>query len=149
VIRNVNVEPAGSRIALAADDFSALEERIVRAVELVKHERGARAEAEKNAARLQSLMDAQAALLETGQRAAAHAGTGARAGAAAGGTAAEADRRDRVTMPENDNAITVEIYDQTYRLHGNDREYVERLAATVDSKMRAVAAQGGRSTRCG
>jgi cell division protein ZapA len=44
-------------------------------------------------------------------------------------------------MP-NDNAITVEIYDQTYRLNGNDREYVERLAATVDAKMRAVAAQG-------
>jgi cell division protein ZapA len=44
-------------------------------------------------------------------------------------------------MPEN-NAITVEIYDQTYRLNGNDREYVERLAATVDAKMRAVAAQG-------
>jgi cell division protein ZapA len=45
-------------------------------------------------------------------------------------------------MPETDSAITVEIYDQTYRLHGNDREYVERLAATVDAKMRAVAAQG-------
>lgn len=45
-------------------------------------------------------------------------------------------------MPENDSAITVEIYDQTYRLHGNDREYVEKLAATVDAKMRAVAAQG-------
>jgi cell division protein ZapA len=45
-------------------------------------------------------------------------------------------------MPETDSAITVEIYDQTYRLHGNDREYVEKLAATVDAKMRAVAAQG-------
>ncbi len=45
-------------------------------------------------------------------------------------------------MAENDTAITVEIYDQTYRLHGNDRDYVERLAATVDAKMRAVAAQG-------
>jgi cell division protein ZapA len=45
-------------------------------------------------------------------------------------------------MPDNDSVITVEIYDQTYRLNGNDREYVERLAATVDSKMRAVSAQG-------
>lgn len=45
-------------------------------------------------------------------------------------------------MPENDGAITVEIYDQTYRLHGTDREYVEKLAATVDAKMRAVATQG-------
>lgn len=56
-------------------------------------------------------------------------------------------------MPENDathagpnepQAITVEIYDQTYRLRGNDRSYVERLAALVDSKMRAVAS-GGRT----
>src|ERR1700733_7234118 len=42
----------------------------------------------------------------------------------------------------DDNVITVDIYDQTYRLNGNDREYVERLAATVDAKMRAVSAQG-------
>ena len=41
-------------------------------------------------------------------------------------------------------AITVEIYDQTYRLRGSDRAYVERLAALVDGKMRAVAA-GGRT----
>jgi cell division protein ZapA len=39
-------------------------------------------------------------------------------------------------------AITVEIYDQTYRLRGTNRSYVERLAAMVDAKMRAVAAQG-------
>jgi hypothetical protein len=48
----------------SADDFSALEERVVRAVEVVKHERAARAEADKNAARLQSLLDAQSGLLE-------------------------------------------------------------------------------------
>ncbi|MGB6870180.1 MAG: cell division protein ZapA, partial [Acidobacteriaceae bacterium] len=41
-------------------------------------------------------------------------------------------------------AITVEIYDQTYRLRGSDRAYVERLAALVDGKMRAVAS-GGRT----
>ncbi|HEX3987608.1 MAG TPA: cell division protein ZapA [Acidobacteriaceae bacterium] len=41
-------------------------------------------------------------------------------------------------------AITVEIYDQTYRLRGSDQAYVERLAALVDGKMRAVAA-GGRT----
>ncbi|MFP5230706.1 MAG: cell division protein ZapA [Acidobacteriota bacterium] len=40
------------------------------------------------------------------------------------------------------NVITVDIYDQTYRLNGNDQEYIERLAATVDAKMRAVASQG-------
>ncbi|MGA7884991.1 MAG: cell division protein ZapA [Acidobacteriaceae bacterium] len=46
-------------------------------------------------------------------------------------------------MPDNDaQAITVDIYDQPYRLRGNDRAYVERLAALVDAKMRAVAAHG-------
>lgn len=36
-------------LPMTVDDFSALEERIVRAVELVKKERGARAEAEQTA----------------------------------------------------------------------------------------------------
>jgi hypothetical protein len=49
---------------VTVDDFSALEERVVRAVELVKRERAARAEAEQKAAHLQSLMDAQSSLLE-------------------------------------------------------------------------------------
>jgi cell division protein ZapA len=47
----------------------------------------------------------------------------------------------------DDNVITVDIYDQTYRLNGSDREYVERLAATVDGKMRAVA-EHGRTVDC-
>lgn len=38
--------------------------------------------------------------------------------------------------------VSVEIYDQIYHLRGIDREYIERLAALVDGKMRAVAAQG-------
>lgn len=38
--------------------------------------------------------------------------------------------------------VTVEIYDQTYRLRGQDPEYIQKLASLVDSKMRAVAAQG-------
>jgi chromosome segregation ATPase len=53
-----------AELPTAVDDFSALEERVVRAVELVKSERAARAEAEQNAARLQSLMDTQTTLLE-------------------------------------------------------------------------------------
>jgi cell division protein ZapA len=40
------------------------------------------------------------------------------------------------------NYITVEIYDQTYHLSGQDDEHIRRLAAQVDAKMRAVAAQG-------
>jgi cell division protein ZapA len=38
--------------------------------------------------------------------------------------------------------ITVEIYDQTYHLSGQDTDHIRDLAARVDSKMRAVAAQG-------
>jgi len=53
-----------AELPIAVDDFSALEERVVRAVELVKRERAARVEAEQNAARLQELMNAQGALLE-------------------------------------------------------------------------------------
>jgi cell division protein ZapA len=40
------------------------------------------------------------------------------------------------------NYITVEIYDQTYHLSGQDADHIRQLAAQVDSKMRAVAAQG-------
>ncbi|HEY0795032.1 MAG TPA: cell division protein ZapA [Acidisarcina sp.] len=40
------------------------------------------------------------------------------------------------------SAISVDIYDQTYHLHGQDPEYVRRLAHMIDSKMRAVASQG-------
>jgi cell division protein ZapA len=38
--------------------------------------------------------------------------------------------------------VTVEIYDQLYHLSGQDAEHVRELAAKVDAKMRAVAAQG-------
>ena len=38
--------------------------------------------------------------------------------------------------------VTVEIYDQTYHLSGYDAQHIRELAARVDSKMRAVAAQG-------
>ena len=38
--------------------------------------------------------------------------------------------------------ITVEIYDQIYHLAGQDPDHIRELAARVDAKMRAVAAQG-------
>jgi cell division protein ZapA len=38
--------------------------------------------------------------------------------------------------------VTVEIYDQTYHLSGQDAGHIRELAARVDAKMRAVAAQG-------
>ena len=37
---------------------------------------------------------------------------------------------------------SVDIYDQTYHLRAHDPAYIEKLAATVDSKMRAVSASG-------
>jgi cell division protein ZapA len=40
------------------------------------------------------------------------------------------------------NYTTVEIYDQTYHLSGENPEHIRNLAAQVDAKMRAVAAQG-------
>lgn len=41
-----------------------------------------------------------------------------------------------------DGYVTVEIYDQLYHLSGQDPQHVRELAAFVDAKMRAVAAQG-------
>src|SRR6201996_1011182 len=43
---------------------------------------------------------------------------------------------------ETMEAITVDIYDQTYHLRGHDPEYIRHLAEIVDSKMRAVASHG-------
>lgn len=39
-------------------------------------------------------------------------------------------------------AVVVDIYDQVYQLRGTDSEHIERLAAIVDGKMRAVSAHG-------
>ena len=39
-------------------------------------------------------------------------------------------------------SVAVEIYDQIYHLRGTDPVYIERLAAMVDAKMRAVSAHG-------
>ena len=38
--------------------------------------------------------------------------------------------------------ISVDIYDQTYHLRGENPEYIRRLADLVDAKMRAVASHG-------
>jgi cell division protein ZapA len=43
---------------------------------------------------------------------------------------------------ETSAAVSVDIYDQVYHLRGTDPAYIEALAALVDGKMRAVAAQG-------
>jgi chromosome segregation ATPase len=51
-------------LALSAADFSALEERIVRAVELVKREREARTAAEARAAKAEAQLNEQSPALE-------------------------------------------------------------------------------------
>lgn len=40
------------------------------------------------------------------------------------------------------NSVSVDIYDQTYHLRAPDPAYIEKLAAMVDAKMRAVSANG-------
>ena len=45
--------------------------------------------------------------------------------------------------PLENQSIAVDIYDQVYHLRGTDTAYIERLAAIVDAKMRAVSAHGG------
>jgi cell division protein ZapA len=39
-------------------------------------------------------------------------------------------------------SVSVDIYDQTYHLRAPDTDYVQKLAAVVDAKMRAVSADG-------
>ncbi len=55
-------------------------------------------------------------------------------------TAAESSRAEMAVRASG--AVVVEIYDQIYQLSGTDSAYIERLAALVDSKMRAVSAHG-------
>lgn len=54
----------GAALAVSAADFSALEERVLRAVELLKQERSARAEAEDRIARTEEQLRAQTATSE-------------------------------------------------------------------------------------
>ena len=39
-------------------------------------------------------------------------------------------------------SVSVDIYDQTYHLRGENPEYIRHLAEIVDAKMRAVASHG-------
>src|SRR3984885_14098383 len=49
---------------------------------------------------------------------------------------------DNLEVRRATTSISVDIYDQTYHLRAHDPAYIEKLAATVDSKMRAVSASG-------
>ncbi len=51
--------------------------------------------------------------------------------------------RDNASLPKGDSQYTtVYIYDQAYHLSGPDLAQVQRLAAKVDARMRAVASKG-------
>ena len=53
------------------------------------------------------------------------------------------DQLETPAKPAESQSIAVDIYDQIYHLRGTDPAYIERLAAIVDTKMRAVSAHGG------
>ena len=53
------------------------------------------------------------------------------------------DPLETPAKPAESQSIAVDIYDQIYHLRGTDPAYIERLAAIVDTKMRAVSAHGG------
>ncbi len=56
---------------------------------------------------------------------------------------AQTPAQSSASTPVPVTAVTVEIYDQVYHLRGIDPGHIARLAAIVDSKMRAVSAHGG------
>ena len=64
----VEEEAEQNTVSLSVDDFSALEARIIRAVDLVRKERLARADAEERAARAESELREQAPLVESLQK---------------------------------------------------------------------------------
>ena len=142
-------------LTVSADDFSALEQRIVRAVEMVKRERQARIAAEERAAHVESQLHDQAPLIEQLEKELQRAEGRARPCAPTRRAAVGAARRTRTVEARAEHGegmaqqpgkateyVTVEIYDQTYHLSGQDAAHVRELAARVDAKMRAVAAQG-------
>ena len=59
-----------------------------------------------------------------------------------GATARPASGTAPASEPPTES-VAVEIYDGIYHLRGTDPVYIERLAAIVDGKMRAVSAHGG------
>jgi cell division protein ZapA len=46
---------------------------------------------------------------------------------------------DNTDVRHSSTSVSVDIYDQTYHLRAPDPEYIQKLANTVDSKMRAVS----------
>ena len=57
-------------------------------------------------------------------------------------TNAQPGRSSGFPAKSEQSYVTVDIYDQAYHLSGPDISQVQRLAARVDSRMRAVASTG-------
>ena len=49
---------------------------------------------------------------------------------------------ENLEVRRSTTSVSVDIYDQTYHLRAHDPVYIEKLANIVDSKMRAVSANG-------
>ncbi len=47
---------------------------------------------------------------------------------------------DNMEVRRTSTSVSVDIYDQTYHLRAPDPDYIQKLANTVDAKMRAVSA---------
>jgi hypothetical protein len=62
--RTIEAQAEPPAVTLSADDFSALEERVVRAVELVKRERQARALAEERATKAEAQLAEEASIAD-------------------------------------------------------------------------------------
>ena len=137
---------------VGADDFAALEQRILRTVDLFKAERSARAAAEAKVAELHQSLEEQPvqksfASAPKSRPCAASANWCAPASSAcfASWTSFPPKQFMSDTSETNrpsSNSVTVEIFEQSYRLRGEDPEYIHQLAAVVDAKMRLVASQG-------
>ncbi len=82
-------------LALSVNDFSALEERVVRAVNLVKSERQARAAAEQRAESLETRLQEQSALVKSLQEEMQRTQLRARPGSPTGRASAVATRCTR------------------------------------------------------
>ncbi len=149
-----------STIIRSTDEFQALEQKVLRAVEIVKREREARATAEAEAASLREQLAAYQSNPRAAETQTHHPQQRARRRPPARRKDAPTDGRTplnlnaketRWTRPSKPHgptqstetqSITVDIYDQVYHLRGTDPAYIERLAAFVDAKMRAVSAHG-------
>jgi cell division protein ZapA len=108
-------------LALSAADFTALEERIVRAVDLVKRERQARAAAEERAVKAETQLGEQSPVVDQ----------------------LKLEIRNLRTERDQVRQRVERLLKQLDALElGQDPEQVHRSAALVDAKMRAVSAQG-------